>query len=138
MKNIYEKIVELKRITTEHNQFSNTANNILYNDLGNNISEFNTFCTGSIEQLYSNIVKVLSLCSSEAVPKVVSRGAKFWWDSTLQNIKVQSIVTHKAWIQPGRPTSGQLYLDKLSAKSAFKTKLIKQIYIKLFARFTFR
>jgi len=83
MNNIYEQIVELQRIITEHNQFSNTANNILYNDLGKNISKFNTFCTGSIEELYSNIINVLSLCSSEAVPKFVSRGAKFWWDSTL-------------------------------------------------------
>jgi len=67
MQNIYEQIVELQRITTERTQFSNTANNVLFNNLDNNKSEFNIFCTGSIEQLYSNIVDVLSLCSSEAV-----------------------------------------------------------------------
>jgi len=66
------------------------------------------------------------LCSSEAQPnlKVVSRGAKFWWDSTLQNLKVQSIVTHRAWVQAGRPKSGQLFLNKLTAKTAYKSKII--------------
>jgi len=29
IKNIYEQIIELQRITAEHNQFSNTASNIL-------------------------------------------------------------------------------------------------------------
>jgi len=94
MQNIYELIVELQGITNEHTQSSNTATNALYNDFDNNRSEFNISCTDSIEQLYSNIVDVLSLCSSEAVPKVVSRGAKFWWDSTLQNFKIQSVRTH--------------------------------------------
>jgi len=28
------------------------------------------------------------------------------------------------WVQTGRPTSGQLYLDKLAAKSAYKSKII--------------
>jgi len=81
MKNIYKQIIELQRITTEHNQFSNTPKNILNNNPCNNRSQLSTFCTNSIEQLYSNIVNVLSLCSSEAVPKVGSHGAKFWWDS---------------------------------------------------------
>jgi len=102
MQNIYEQIVELLGITTEHTQSSNTATNALYNDFDNNRSEFNISCTDSIEQLYSNIVDVLSLCSSEAVPKVVSRGAKFWWDSTLQNLKIQLVSTNRAWVQAGR------------------------------------
>ena len=77
-----------------------------------------------IEVLYNSVVNSYVLAADTCIPKVSANYYKFWWDESLENAKRQSIDTHGAWRNLGKPKSGPIFQSMYSAKLAYK-QLIK-------------
>ena len=76
-----------------------------------------------VDNVYNELVSVLQLASSETVPIKRESIEKCWWDEELSNLKSQSVITHDAWVSAGRPRSGPIFNDKMSAKRKYRNRI---------------
>ena len=51
---------------------------------------------------------------------------KFWWNDTLKQLKNDAILSHRAWLDAGKPASGLLFDIRKHNKYAYKLAIRKQ------------
>ena len=73
-----------------------------------------------INNVYSNLVTALKHSADCTIPCVKSNFFKFWWNQETEELKHNSLVTHRDWIDSGRPGSGAIYEKKRVAKALYK------------------
>ena len=79
-----------------------------------------------IENCYNNFIKGLHYASTQTIPLKREKIENFWWDAELDQLKSSSFVTHKNWVDAGRPRSGLFFDDKTRAKKSTKIALRKR------------
>ena len=76
-----------------------------------------------IDIIYSDAVEALLVSAKDTVPIIKSNLSKPWWNDELNKLKGLSIITHKAWIDAGRPSQGAVFIEKQKAKSDYKKRI---------------
>lgn len=96
----------------------------LYNELMFYVNQNINICGEKIEQLYSSVVKALLTASTACIPSIPQKSLKHWWNSELTELKKNSLISHKIWVEAGKPRYGEVVnkrsKDKLAYKSAIK------------------
>ena len=73
------------------------------------LDEVSVLSTEYIDHFYDKVIDSLRIGSDSAVPVCRKNFLQHWWDSTVDDIKKQSIATCKLWKSAGRPRSGHIY-----------------------------
>ena len=73
--------------------------------------------------IYSDAVEALLVSAKDTVPIIKSNLSKPWWNDELNKLKGLSIITHKAWVDAGRPSKGAVFIEKQKAKSDYKKRI---------------
>jgi len=57
----------------------------------------------------------------DTVPQKKKNFLKYWWDNSADQLKQDSISSHRVWVDNGRPRFGPIYDNKASCKSKYKS-----------------
>ena len=114
---IYKSIVELESIVRE---------------IGPNITQLNNNAlrkeaTIQVEYCYDRMMAALIEASDTCVPKIRSNSLKHWWSEVAEELKQQSITTHRLWNDSGRPRNGPIFDGKNKAKLNYKSYLRQEM-----------
>jgi len=85
----------------------------LHNSNSSNVETF-------INSVYYSIVCVLHDAARQTVPRIKVNALKFWWDQELQELKQQSVASHKLWVDAGRPRSGNVFVARNQHRRRYK------------------
>jgi hypothetical protein len=107
-------------------QFVSTYNYDDYCRLESITNTHDAFCSRANE-LYENLVSILTKSSDFCVKKFKTDYFKFWWDQEGDLLKNNSISTHKEWCLYGRPNTGPIFEAKKRAKMQYKAYLRKNM-----------
>ena len=83
-----------------------------------------TLLYNEIDNVYSQVVDILLMCSLAVVPSVTKGFFKFWWDQELDELKCRSIASCRLWKQSGKagkPSSGPIFQSYRRNRSLYKT-----------------
>ena len=114
---IYKSIGELESVVRE---------------LGPNINQLNNIglrreITTQVEYCYDSMMVALNEASDMCVPKIKCNSLKHWWSEVAEELKQQSITTHRLWNDNGRPRNGPIFDGKNKAKLNYKSYLRQEM-----------
>ena len=94
-------------------------------ELDNVISAWNNNCLevdyhSTIDRIYDDVVSILMTCAKQFVPQRYKGFYKFWWDQTLQQLKLESIDSDKIWKAAGRPRHGPIFDKRQSCRLSYR------------------
>ena len=115
--------------TTGNDLLSKLNNSLGYQDCCTVDSAIKRKCEIFIDNIYHQLINSLNSAASCAVPLRKEKFLKFWWNEEADALKADSVVTHRAWIDSGRPRNGPIYDRKAKAKLLYKS-FIKQNQVK--------
>src|ERR1043165_708768 len=101
-------------------RFADIWDDLRNNDSVNIHSNLLTGTQASIDNFYTTIVTILTEASKKCIPQKRKSCYKFWWDREAQEIKDESIKTHKLWIKNGRPRQGPIFESKCLSKKQYR------------------
>ena len=96
------------------------------NDINYAVDKIEMKCEERIEDWYIRSINALRLASDTCIPCIPQNCLKPWWNSELNELKKQSIMSHSIWLQSGKPRDGPLFVNKNKDKLNYKFKLKKQ------------
>jgi len=76
-----------------------------------------------IESIYASIVFSLNNCAANTIPKMRVNKLKFWWDQEVNEMKRRATISHRAWIDANRPSTGIIYENRKKDKYAYCNKI---------------
>ena len=76
--------------------------------------------THCIDNVYQSLVSSLNYITNSTIKSENCNFRKYWWNQQLDELKNQSITSHAAWINAGRPRSGPIFDLKLKSKTVYK------------------
>ena len=76
-----------------------------------------------INVIYKEITQKLKDAADQCIIRKPCNFYKYWWDQEGDELKKESIDTHRLWIESGRPRNGQIYELKAKAKARYKSYL---------------
>jgi len=92
-----------------------------YNLLNCVCNGFNACChQAEINKFYNDLVTVLNMSASQAIPVIRCNSSKPYWTAELQQLKEDSIQAHLAWAAVGKPRHGWWNSLRLHAKYKYK------------------
>jgi hypothetical protein len=74
----------------------------------------------SIENIYSEVVKVLSTAARAYVPRIRRNSLKFWWDDGMALLKAESVSSNRDWKLAGKPRSGPIFQRRQACRQAYR------------------
>jgi len=67
----------------------------------------------------------LSQAANHVVPMCKQNSLKSGWNAEAETLKLNSMVSHRKWIENGRPCNGAIHDDKANAKNLYKSMIKK-------------
>jgi hypothetical protein len=95
----------------------------LYNELMFYVNQNINICGEKIEQLYSSVVKALLTASTACIPSIPQKSLKHWWNSELTELKKNSLISHKIWVEAGKPRYGEVVNKRSKDRLAYKSAI---------------
>lgn len=77
----------------------------------------------AIDFYISQLVTVLIDSSHSFIPRHCSTFYKFWWNEHLSECKNNSVASHKIWCAAGKPRSGFIFNNYLSARREYRSAI---------------
>ena len=77
-------------------------------------------CRSKIELYYNDIVNALNRAALCTIPYERCNTQKYWWSQALDELKQQSIITHRAWVEANPPRQGPIFDSRCKAKAAYR------------------
>ena len=101
-------------------------------EIGININQLNNIvlrseATIQVEYCYDRMMAALNEASDTCVSKIRSNGLKHWWSEVAEELKQQSITTHRLWNDNGRQRNGPIFEGKNKAKLNYKSYLRQEM-----------
>ena len=90
------------------------------------LDEVSVLSTEYIDHFYDKVIDSLRIGSDSAVPVCRKNFLNHWWDSSMDDIKKQSMASCKLWKSAGRPRSGHIYHIYRKDKAAYKSSIRKK------------
>lgn len=79
-----------------------------------------------IDEMYNQVVQILSNSASLFIPNYRQNFLKFWWNQELECLKQESIDSSLLWKSVGRPRSGPIYERRNRARRAYRSAIRKK------------
>jgi len=112
-------------------------NSVYANLMNDNVeSDYGTHCDFSksvgvsrtdgitiIKSIYCKIVNCLNNVAARFVPSVKVNRLKFWWDQELNELKNCATVSHRAWVEAGKPNVGVISDARKKDKYSYRHKI---------------
>ena len=76
-----------------------------------------------IELFYSDIINALLQSCKEVVPILKVNALKYWWDQEMDILKNNSILSHREWLNAGKPRSGPIFEKRNRDKYTYRNKI---------------
>ena len=82
-------------------------------------------CVDFIDNAYRRLVDALNAVALACVPRMKPGVLKHWWNSSLTQLKKQSMASFELWVAAGKPKFGPIYMSKNSDKLKYKNAIKK-------------
>ena len=82
-------------------------------------------CATFIDNIYKRTVRALNDTARACVPRMKHGVLKHWWNSSLTELKKQSMASFELWVAAGKPKSGPIYVSKNADKLKYKNAIKK-------------
>ena len=78
-----------------------------------------------IEECYGRVINALREAELKYIPSTKVNALKFWWDAELNELKQNSIRSHKLWLEAGKPRAGNIFDLRTRDKFAYRAVIAK-------------
>ena len=76
-----------------------------------------------IDIIYRSIVNVLHECALANIPKIKTNALKYWWDTEMDELKLASVNSFRAWQSAGKPRSGFIHEEMIGHRLRYRKAL---------------
>jgi len=76
-----------------------------------------------VNDVYYDIVNVVSNAANLHVPQRKKNYYKFWWDEEMKLLKEESIESNKLWKEAGKPRNGPIFETRQKCRSRYRKRL---------------
>ena len=73
-----------------------------------------------INMIYTSIVEALNHSADSCIPRLKSNALKFWWDQEMDDLKIKSVTSFRAWQAAGKPRFGYIHDEMLKHKMTYR------------------
>ena len=70
-----------------------------------------------INSVYDSLVNALNASADCCIPRLKANALKFWWDQEMDDLKMKSVNSYRAWQAIGKPRSGTIHDEMLINKN---------------------
>ena len=89
----------------------------------NNGSITTDYASGFIENVYYEIVGILTSCAKNFVPERRKCFYKFWWDEEMQLLKEASVDANRLWKAANKPRHGPIFDKRQATRLQYRKRL---------------
>ena len=79
-----------------------------------------------IERWYNKVVSSLICASDIFIPRLKCGVLKNWWDIELEELKSKAILSHRRWVDCGKPRNGDIFNERTRDKFVYKSLIQKR------------